>query len=134
VLTAAEKGIYPAERLEVLSPAQLRSFWLRGEGDWAGSYRAKKELRAAVEFRRLNLLHPFSHLGRFALIFCRNVMIYFDKKTQGRVVERLAGCLEPGGYLVIGHAESLTGIEYGLRYVHPAVYRKPCSFPVKGKR
>ena len=107
---------------------------MRGEGEWAGSYRAKKELRAAIEFRRLNLLEPVFHLGRFPLIFCRNVMIYFDKKTQERVVEQLAGCLEPGGFLLVGHAESLTGIEHGLRYVHPAVYRKPCSSPEKGRR
>jgi chemotaxis protein methyltransferase CheR len=127
VLATAEKGIYPAERFEGLSTMQLRSYWLRGERDWAGCYRAKKEVRALVEFRRLNLLEPVSQIGRFPLIFCRNVMIYFDKPTQQQVVERLAGCLEPGGYLLTGHAESLTGIEHGLRYVQPAVYRKVSS-------
>ena len=80
-----------------------------------------------VEFRRLNLLEPVSQIGRFPLIFCRNVMIYFDKPTQQKVVEHLAGCLEPGGYLLTGHAESLTGIEHGLRYVQPATYRKASS-------
>jgi chemotaxis protein methyltransferase CheR len=127
VLATAEKGIYPAERFEGLSAMQLRSYWLRGERDWAGCYRAKKEVRAMVEFRRLNLLEPVSQIGRFPLIFCRNVMIYFDKPTQQKVVEHLAGCLEPGGYLLTGHAESLTGIEHGLRYVQPATYRKASS-------
>jgi chemotaxis protein methyltransferase CheR len=127
VLARAEKGIYPAERFEGLPAMQLRSHWLRGERDWAGSYRAKKEVRALVEFRRLNLLEPVSHMGTFPLIFCRNVMIYFDKPTQQRVVERLAGCLEPGGYLLTGHAESLTGVEHSLRYVQPAIYRKASS-------
>jgi len=127
VLAAAERGIYPAERFAGLSATQLRSYWLRGEGDWAGRYRAKKEMRALIEFRRLNLLDPVSQIGRFALIFCRNVMIYFDRPTQQRVVEHLTDCLEPGGYLLTGHAESLTGIEHGLRYVQPAVYRKVSS-------
>ncbi len=135
VLAAAEKGIYPAERFEALSAMQLRSHWLRGERDFAGRYRAKKEMRALIEFRRLNLLEPVSRIGPFALIFCRNVMIYFDKPTQRQVVERLAGCLEPGGYLLTGHAESLTGIEHGLHYVQTAVYRKTCSADrEKGKR
>lgn len=127
VLGAAAKGIYPAERFEALSPAQLRGYWLRGERDFAGSYRAKKELRAMIEFRRLNLLEPVSRIGPLPLIFCRNVMIYFDKPTQRQVVKRLTGCLEPGGYLLTGHAESLTGVEHGLLYVQPAVYRKASS-------
>jgi chemotaxis protein methyltransferase CheR len=134
VLAAAEKGIYPAERFEGLSAMQLRRYWLRGECGWAGRYRAKKEVRALIEFRRVNLLEQVCQIGRFPLIFCRNVMIYFDKPTQQRVVERLAGCLEPGGYLLTGHAESLTGIEHGLRYVQPAVYRKaPSDGREKGK-
>jgi chemotaxis protein methyltransferase CheR len=127
VLAKAAEGIYPAERLEHFPDLQLRRHWLRGEGNWAGCYRAKKELRALIEFRRLNLLDPGCSGVRFPIIFCRNVMIYFDKPTQQRVVERLAGCLAPGGYLLTGHAESLTGIDHGLRYVQPAVYRKPTS-------
>jgi len=135
VLGAARKGIYPAERFEALSPAQLRGYWLRGERDFAGSYRAKKELRAMIEFRRLNLLEPGPRIGPFPLIFCRNVMIYFDKPTQRRVVERLSACLEPGGWLLTGHAESLTGVDHGLLYVQPAVYRKaPSADREKGKR
>ncbi|MBI4874102.1 MAG: protein-glutamate O-methyltransferase CheR [Acidobacteria bacterium] len=124
VLAQAKRGIYPAERFEGLPSAQFRKFWLRGERDWAGWYRAKKELRALVEFRRLNLLESLSQAGVFPLIFCRNVMIYFDKPTQQQVVQRLGECLEPGGYLFIGHAESLNGIRHGLEYVRPAVYRK----------
>ena len=134
VLATAEKGIYPAERFEDLSAMQLRNYWLRGERDWAGCYRAKKDVRALIDFRRLNLLESLSSVGRFPLIFCRNVMIYFDRPTQQQVVEGLAGCLEPGGYLLTGHAESLTGIEHGLRYVQPAVYRKaPADGREKGK-
>jgi len=127
VLAKAREGVYSAERFRVLPASQLQRYWLRGEREQAGYYRAKKEVRGLVEFRRLNLLQPATQVGPFPLIFCRNVMIYFDKPTQQGVVERLAGCLEPGGYLFTGHAESLTGIEHGLRYVQPAVYRKPAA-------
>src|SRR3954447_12485699 len=125
VLAIARLGIYPAERFEDVTALQLPRYWLCGGGDSAGSYRAKKELRAVIEFRRLNLLDPLSRLGHFPLIFCRNVLIYFDKPTQQRVVECLASVLSPGAYLLTGHAESLTGLNHGLRAVQPAVYRKP---------
>jgi chemotaxis protein methyltransferase CheR len=125
VLAIARQGIYPAERFEDVPALQLPRYWLCGGGDAAGSYRAKKELRNIIEFRRLNLLDRLSGLGHFPLIFCRNVLIYFDKPTQQRVVERLASVLSPGGYLLTGHAESLTGLKHGLRSVQPAVYRKP---------
>ena len=125
VLAKAQQGIYAAESFAAVPAAQLRKYWLRGNGDWAGAYRAKNELRALIEFRRLNLLDPVSHLGRFQLIFCRNVMIYFDRSTQQRVVEALFRVLSPGGYLLTGHAESLTGLHHGLRSVQPAVYGRP---------
>jgi len=77
-----------------------------------------------IEFRRLNLIEPFDHNAPFALILCRDVMIYFDKPTQQNVVEKLAACLEPGGYLFVGHSESLTSRNGPLEYLRPAVYRK----------
>lgn len=123
-LATAAQAIYTADRLQCLSPSRLRAFWLRGEGQSAGHYRVKKKLRNLVEFRRANLLDEPTEPGAFALIFCRNVMIYFDKPTQNRVVQRLVACLEPGGYLFTGHAESLTGVHHGLEYVQPAIYRK----------
>ncbi len=124
VLDKAELGMYRADRFDGVSEKRLRAFWLRGERDWAGWYRIKKDLRALMDFQRFNLLGKESDPGRFDLIFCRNVMIYFDKQTQQKVVRRLAGCLEPGGYLFTGHSESLTGIDHGLEYVQPAIYRK----------
>jgi len=124
-LATAGKGIYPAERFQDLPEHQLRRFWLRGEGEWEGWYGAKRELRALVEFRRLNLLESRVGVGLFAVIFCRNVMIYFDRPTQQTVVQQLSECLEPGGYLLVGHAEGLSGVRHVLEYVRPAVYRKP---------
>jgi chemotaxis protein methyltransferase CheR len=125
VLASAQKGAYPAERFDGLPAQQLRRHLLRGEQRYKDWYRVKPALRAVVEFRRLNLMESFSHVGRFPVIFCRNVMIYFDKPTQQDLANRLAACLEPGGYLLIGHAESLNAVDHPLQYVHPAVYRNP---------
>jgi len=127
VLAKAKQGMYRVDRFDGVSEARLHKFWLRGEREMEGWYRIKKSMRALVEFERFNLLGKDPDPGQFQLIFCRNVMIYFDKPTQLRVVRRLAGCLEPGGYLLTGHSESLTGIDHGLDYVQPAVYRKPGS-------
>jgi chemotaxis protein methyltransferase CheR len=124
VLGIAQAGAYPGERCRGVSEARSRRFLLRGEKRWQDWYRVKPRLRAAVAFQRLNLMEPF-HLPPFPVIFCRNVMIYFDRPTQEGLVNRLAACLEPGGYLLIGHAESLNGIGHPLDYVRPAVYRKP---------
>jgi len=124
-LHAARTGIYAAERCETIPPATARKHLLRG----GGRYRVKPALSAMLEFHRINLMEPFQHLGLFPAIFCRNVMIYFDRPTREGLVRRLARCLEPGGWLLVGHAESLTGIDHGLEYVRPAVYRQPCSLP-----
>lgn len=123
-LREAQRGIYPAARLANLPQGWLRAFFLRGEGNWKGSYRVKPEVAGLIEFRRLNLIEPFSHPEPFSAIICRNVMIYFDKATQQTLIQRLASQLEPGGYLLIGHSESLTGIEHPLTYVRPTIYRR----------
>jgi chemotaxis protein methyltransferase CheR len=123
-LAAGEAGIYCADRLRGLPPALLRRYGLRGEQDWAGWYRIKNEVRALVEFRRVNLFKPLPQTSRFALIFFRNVMIYFDRRTQQQVVDRLVARLAPGGYLLTGHTETLASIEHGLKCMQPSVYRK----------
>lgn len=123
-LDLARAAVYPADRFEQPAAPWLRKYLLRGEGKWHGHYRVKPEMRKMVEFQRLNLIEPISHQRQFSLIFCRNVMIYFDKLTQEAVVKKLTDWLEPGGYLFVGHAESLTGVQHQLRYVQPAVYTK----------
>ncbi len=125
VLQTAQAGVYPSERFKGIAPEQLRRYVLKGEGKRQDWYLVKKQFRAAVAFQRINLMEDFSNLGTFPAIFCRNVMIYFDRKTQQDLVNRLAAQLEPGGYLFIGHAESLGGIDQPLEYVQPALYRKP---------
>jgi len=134
VLEKAQSGIYPKERLEGLPPGWAQRYFQRGEGRWEGSVRVKPEWRARVEFRRLNLMEDFSHLPRFHVIFCRNVMIYFDKPTQERLVRRFEDRLEPGGWFLIGHSEGLMGVRHGLDYVRPAVYRKPAGAASGGRR
>ena len=127
VLAKAKEATYPEAHFNGIPAERLRRYLLRGEGRSSGWYRVKPEVRAAVEFKRLNLMESFSQLGPFPVIFCRNVMIYFDKPTQENLVNRMAACLEPGGYLLIGHSESLNGCQHPFRYVRPAVYRKPES-------
>lgn len=123
-LATARQGVYGAARCRGVPEHILRRCFMRGVGRQAGSYRLRPELRQMVEFRRLNLMEPQAHLGRFPLILCRNVMIYFDRRTREALVLRLADSLEPGGYLFVGHAESLTGLDQPLEYVQPAIYRK----------
>jgi chemotaxis protein methyltransferase CheR len=77
-----------------------------------------------IQFARLNLMGPWPMRGTFDYIFCRNVMIYFDKATQERLVSRFSNSLKSGGYLFVGHSESLSGINHDLAYTVPAVYRK----------
>jgi chemotaxis protein methyltransferase CheR len=125
VLAVARRGAYPAERFDGLPGHQLRRFLLRGENQWKDWYMVKRQIRDMIEFRRLNLKSDFSHVGPFTVILCRNVMIYFDRPTQQDLINRLCQRLEPGGYLLVGHAESLNAIHHPLRYVRPAIYRKP---------
>ncbi|HOK45078.1 MAG TPA: protein-glutamate O-methyltransferase CheR [Bryobacteraceae bacterium] len=124
-LQAAKDGIYAAERFEGFPAAWLPRYFLRGEGNWKGWYRVKPELRRMLEFRRINLMEPFTGLPSFDVVFCRNVMIYFDRPTREDVVRRITALIEPGGYLLTGHSESLLGGQHSLQYICPAVYRKP---------
>ncbi len=124
VLVIAKRGVYPEERFRDLPEAWRKAFLLRGGGECGGLFKFKPELIKRIAFERLNLIEPFPHRHLFHVIFCRNVMMYFDKATQQNIVKRLSACLEPGGYLLVGHSESLTGVEHELKYVRPATYRK----------
>ncbi|MDX2266526.1 MAG: protein-glutamate O-methyltransferase CheR [Bryobacter sp.] len=133
VLRQASQGIYPAARFSGMTDQQRRQYLLRGKGEQAGNLRVRPELRSLVEFRRLNLLSEVPAEGPFPVIFLRNVMIYFDRPTQERVVRNLSSKLEPGGYLMIGHSESLNGIDHGLEHVQVAIYRKPGGGEIRKK-
>jgi len=122
-LRLAAQAEYPADRCREL-PAPWLSRYFEAQGHPPERYRASAALRARVTFRRLNLVERLAWPQRFPAIFCRNVMIYFDRPTQEQVVRQLETSLEPGGYLFIGHAESLTQISHSLEYIQPAIYRK----------
>lgn len=108
VLDKAEQGIYPLDRVEKMPPEQVRRFFLRGTGAQAGFVKAKPEIRSLITFRRINLLEPgWPVRGPLDVIFCRNVMIYFDRPTQHGILKRYAPLLRPDGLLFAGHSESL---------------------------
>ena len=126
ILAKAEAGIYPAETVSRLPAAMAKTYFQTGYGEQTGLFRVKPAIRDIVRFRRLNLLEgqpPFTE--PFQIILCRNVMIYFDRPTQEELVNRLKARLVPGGYLLVGHSESLTGINHGLKLIRPATYQKP---------
>lgn len=122
-LGAAQAAEYTADRCQGIPANWLSRYFVAGKGA-AKVYSVAPRIRSQASFRRLNLVESFSWGRLFPVIFCRNVMIYFDRRTQEQVVARLAAVLEPGGYLFVGHAESLTSISHSLDYVRPAVYRK----------
>lgn len=107
VLAKAARGVYPLERVEKVDAARRKRFFLKGHGAQAGFARVRPELQALISFRQLNLLDGHWPVqGPFDAIFCRNVMIYFDKPTQYRVLARLAPLLRADGLLFAGHSES----------------------------
>ena len=124
VLEQAQNGVYAQDRVADIPRPFLTKYFQRGTNRWAGYVRVRPELRKMVQYRRLNLMDNFDFDKPFHVIFCRNVMIYFDKPTQERLVEKFRNCLAPGGYLMVGHSESLTGIRHRLAFTRPAVYRR----------
>ena len=123
-LTQAERGIYPISRVEPLPSEWRRRFFQKGVGERQGFVRVKPEVRQLVKFFRFNLMDPLPFREELDVIFCRNVMIYFEKKTQAKLVDKFFHCLRPGGYLFIGHSESLCNHRHQFKYVKPTIYRK----------
>lgn len=127
VLERAESATWPIQRAEEIPRPLLSRYMLRGTGPEEGRMRAVRELRELITFRRMNLSEESYPVGSepFDLIFCRNVLIYFDAATRRRVVRQLAERLTHGGHLFLGHAESLAGHAAGLVSVMPTVYQHP---------
>jgi chemotaxis protein methyltransferase CheR len=126
VLARAVAGVYPAEAVARVPAATLRRHFLRGVDAHQGLVRVRPEVRALVTVRRLNLLDDAWPIRtRFDLVFCRNVLMYFDRPTQARLVARLERMLATGGLLVLGHAENLLGLGTDMRRVTSTIYRHP---------
>ena len=109
MLNTASNGIYRMENVKSLSQERLHRFFMRGKASNAGMVRVKPELRRMIEFMQVNLIRddwPFKE--PFDIVFCRNVMIYFDAPTQRKVLERIHRVMKPGGMLFVGHAENFS--------------------------
>ena len=125
VLALARSGHYPMEKARGLPPEYLRKYCLKGVRQHEGTFLIMPELRRHTRFLQVNLNQPLPSLGKFHVIFLRNVMIYFDAETKRQVVDRLTDHLHPGGYFIVGHSESLNGLTERLKAVQPTIYRLP---------
>ncbi len=123
-LASAGAGIYRADRTADMPRHLVLKYFQKAVGTQAGLLQVAAPIRQLIEFRRLNLLHAAPPGPPFDFIFCRNAMIYFDRAAQQRVVATLEARLARGGYLFVSHSESLNGLEHGLTWVAPAVYRR----------
>ena len=125
VLETARQGIYKQEDIENIPRNLLKSYFLAGGPRAKNLYRIKPELRSSVQFLQINLsTPPYPIQGDLDVIFCRNVMIYFDKDLRNILVNNFLNLLKPGGYLFVGMAESLSGMNPNLNLVEPSMYVK----------
>jgi len=126
VLTAAKQGVYRMDAVEPVPPDLLRRYFQKGFGAQEGKCRVRSELRDKVRYERINLFqHEYPIPLQQHVIFCRNVMIYFDIPSREQAVKRMSHYLAPGGYLIVGHSESLMGINHGLKSIRQGIYQKP---------
>jgi chemotaxis protein methyltransferase CheR len=124
VLQVGIKGAYPKVKVEKVPRDLLKAYFRKQCQQDGDSFVATPLLKDIITFRRLNLKENYPFSGPFDFIFCRNVMIYFDKETQQQLVQKMANYLSLGGYMMVGHSESLTGLQHPLTYVQPSVYKK----------
>ena len=125
VLAAAREAVWPIERAEDIPEDYRRAYMLRGVRAENGKMRAQPNIRSLVEFRRINLNDDqYAVDGPFDLVFCRNVLIYFDRETKAAVIDRLSRHLSPTGILFLGHSETLHGAAHALRHVGPTAYAR----------
>jgi chemotaxis protein methyltransferase CheR len=125
VLAKAEMGVYSSDVVDPVPPALKRKYLMGSRDPGSGKVRVVPELRRLIEFRRLNFMDADYRMTEKAdAIFCRNVIIYFDRATQEKVLQRLSKHLAPRGYMFVGHAETLHDMDLPLTPVAPALYRK----------
>lgn len=125
VLATAKSGVYTSDNVDGIPPALLKTYFRSSVGERGQkNHQVGPELRGMITFARLNLMVPWPMAGPLDVIMCRNVMIYFDRPTRTTLIEKFVELLPEGGYLFIGHSETLNGIPHDLEYVQPAVYRR----------
>ena len=124
MLEIARRAIYSAERVADITRPLLQKYFVKIQSASTSNYKVGADLQRMVRLGWLNLMHPWPMKGPFEVIFCRNVMIYFDRSTQQELVDRFWDLLAPGGYLFVGHSEGLSGVRHDFNYVKPAIYQK----------
>ena len=125
VLNKAEQGVFKGEVVDDIDMETLKKYFYRGRGENEGLFKIKEPVRKIVYFRRLNLLgQSFPMKGKFDIIFCRNVIIYFDKESQKRLFENFYRYLDDDGFLFVGHSETLTGITDKFTFLRNTIYKK----------
>ena len=135
VLHKAKTAIYSSEEIEKIPSDAKYKYLMRGKGSQSGNYRVVPELREKIQFQKLNFNDDnFNIEEQFDIIFCRNVIIYFDWQTKSRLINKFYDYLVPGGYLFIGHSETLNGMNDKFRPVAPTVYRKPYDYQEQSVR
>ncbi|RFB68692.1 MULTISPECIES: CheR family methyltransferase [unclassified Herbaspirillum] len=134
VLATGANGVYPIERIDKLSPERIKKFFLRGKGNQEGYVRVRPELRKLVTFKQLNLLGDnWPVTGQFDVIFCRNVMIYFDKPTQSKILSRFVPLMKPHALLFAGHSENFLYVSDALKLKGKTVYELGAAQRKAGK-
>jgi chemotaxis protein methyltransferase CheR len=124
VLATARRGIYSSERLKNIDSRRQRRWFRRGRGDNVGLFQVKPELQQMITFKQLNLMHDWPMKGAFDAIFCRNVIIYFDKPTQTVLMGRFADVTADHGKLFLGHSETLYRVTDRFRLMGQTIYEK----------
>jgi len=124
VLSRAKKGVYNSDRIDGLSSGRKKKWFLNGKGGNEGTVRVRPELQALVTFKQLNLLQEWPTKGPFDFMFCRNVVIYFDKETQRVLFDRYANVLNINSHLFIGHSESLFKVSDRFKLLGQTIYKK----------
>jgi chemotaxis protein methyltransferase CheR len=124
VVNTAACGVYPVSGTAGLDTRTLKRWFLRGKGEQVGKVMVTPDLRRLIDFRQLNLMHNWPMHGPFDVIFCRNVVIYFDAATKRRLFERIADILKPGGLLFVGHAETLRNVCSRFELIGKTIYRR----------
>jgi chemotaxis protein methyltransferase CheR len=125
VIAGARRALYVMDRGRHIPQDYLRRFCRKGTGQYEGQLLVDRSLRSQVSFQHANLNTALPEIGKFDMVFLRNVMIYFNNQTKREVVARVIATIKPGGYFCVGHSESLFDITQAVTMVAPSIYRKP---------
>lgn len=124
MLEKAQRGLYPMVAADKIPRTLLKKYCLKGRDEFDEFFLMDSTIRQRVHFSIANLIEPLPELGLFEIIFLRNVMIYFDKDTKKRLVEKITTKLRTGGYFIVSHSESLNGLDSPLKLIAPSIYQK----------